>query len=55
MRGFEPSGEALLTVQISGNTRGEETARRYSERAAKVNHAGEGAAVKDVETVLLRK
>jgi hypothetical protein len=48
------SGGPLLTVQIGGNTRGEKTAGCYGERAAKVDHASEGAAVEDVEAVLLR-
>ena len=42
----------MLTVQIGGNTSGEESARCYSERAAKVDHAGESAAMEDVEAVL---
>lgn len=42
----------VLTAQISRNTRSEQPARRHGQRAAEVDHAGEGAAVEDVEAVL---
>jgi hypothetical protein len=48
------SKDALLTVQIGRNARGEKTARCHGERAAEIDHAGKGAAVEDVEAVLLR-
>ena len=44
--------EALLTAQVSGHARGEEAAGCYGERATEVDHAGEGAAMEDVEAVL---
>jgi hypothetical protein len=47
------SKDALLTVQIGRNARGEKTARCHGERAAEIDHAGKGAAVEDVEAVLL--
>jgi hypothetical protein len=43
------------TAQISRNTRSEQPARRHGQRAAEVDHAGEGAAVEDVEAILLIK
>ena len=48
-----PPNKTKLTVQIGGDTRREKTARCHGERTTKVDHAGEGAAVEDVETVLL--
>ena len=44
----------ILTAQISRNTRSEKSTRRHGQRAAKVDHAGEGAAVEDVEAILSR-
>ena len=44
--------EAVLTVQVSGNTRSEEAARCHGKGAAEVDHASERAAVEDVEAVL---
>ena len=41
-----------LTAQIRRNARSEQPARRHGQRAAEVDHAGEGAAVEDVEAVL---
>jgi len=41
-----------LTVQVGRDASGEKTARCYSERAAEIDHAGNGAAVEDVEAVL---
>jgi hypothetical protein len=48
------SGKALLTVQVGGNASREKTTRCYGERATKIDHASEGAAMEDVEAVLLR-
>lgn len=42
----------VRTAQISRNPRSEKPARRHGQRAAEVDHAGEGAAVEDVEAVL---
>ena len=39
------------TVQIRRDTGGIESLRRHSQRSAKVNHAGDGSAVNDLQTV----
>jgi hypothetical protein len=41
-----------FTAQISRNNRSEQSARCYGQRAAEINHAGESAAVEDVEPIL---
>lgn len=46
------SEDGYHTAQISRNTRSEQPARRHGQRTAEVDHAGEGAAVEDVEAVL---
>lgn len=44
--------QSQLTIQISRNAGGEKTTRRYSERAAEIDHARQSAAMEDVEAVL---
>lgn len=44
--------DSILTAQVSRDTRSEQPARRHGQRTAEVDHAGEGAAVEDVEAVL---
>jgi hypothetical protein len=48
----EEGGGESCTAQISRNARSEQSTRRDGQRAAEIDHAGESAAVEDVETVL---
>jgi hypothetical protein len=48
----EEQKQGSLTAQISRNARSEQSTRCYGQRAAEIDHAGESAAVEDVEAVL---
>lgn len=45
-------GGGPVTIEVGGNARGKQSARGYSKRAAQVDHAGDGPAMKYLEAVL---